>query len=129
LLALEPLPHDAAPGARVHVSIRASNIGKAVWLGRRSPDERGIVSLGWEWRRDGKVLADSEVRRGLHLDVFPGNSTELDASAPAPDAPGRYELAISLAAEVANQTTRSIGPPLTVPVTVTPSSTAPAGAR
>ena len=129
LLALEPLPRDAAPGARVHVSIRASNIGKAVWLGRRSPDERGIVSLGWEWRRDGKVLADSEVRRGLHLDVFPGNSTELDASAPAPDAPGRYELAISLAAEVAKQTTRSIGPPLTVPVMVTPSSTAPAGAR
>jgi hypothetical protein len=129
LLALEPLPHDAAAGARVHVSIRATNIGKAVWLARRSPDEQGMVSLGWEWRQDGKVLADSEVRRGLRLDVFPNNSTELDASAPAPDAPGRYELAISLEAEVGNQTTRSICPPLTIPITVTPSSTASAGVR
>jgi len=43
---------------------------------------------------------------------------ELGASAVAPDAPGRYEPEISLAAEGANQTMRSIGPPVTVPVTV-----------
>ena len=57
-IVLAPLPPDAAPGARVHVSLRATNTGKAVWLTGRSPDERGVVSLGWEWKRDGKVVGD-----------------------------------------------------------------------
>ena len=119
---LNPPAQDTAPGARVHISIRATNTGKAVWLGGRSADERGMVSLGWEWKRDGKVVGDSETRRELHLDVFPGGSMDLDASAIAPDAPGRYELEISLAAEVGSQTSRVIGPPARVPVTVTPVS-------
>jgi hypothetical protein len=124
---LNPSAHDMAPGARVHISIRATNTGKAVWLGGRSADERGMVSLGWEWKRDGKVVGDSEARRELHVDVFPGDSMDLDASAITPDAPGDYELEISLAAEIGSQTSRPIGPPLTVPVTVAPSAAAPGG--
>jgi hypothetical protein len=54
---------------------------------------------------------------------------ELDASAPAPDASGDYEMEISLAAEVTNQTMRTIGLPVTVPVTVAPPAEAPAGVR
>ncbi len=121
LIVLNPPPLDAAPGARVRVSFRATNTGKAVWLTGRSPDERGVVSLRWEWKRDGRVVGDSEARRELHLNVFPGDSMDLEASASAPDAPGRYELEISLVAELRNQSSRSIGPPLTVPVTVGPS--------
>ena len=113
---------DTTPGARVHISIRATNTGRAVWLGGRSADERGMVSLGWEWKSDGKVVGDGEERRELHLDVFPGDSMDLDASALAPDASGHYELEISLATEIGSQTSRPIGPPLTVPVTVTPSA-------
>ena len=128
LVVLQPPPHDVVPNAHVHVSLRAANIGKAVWLGR-SRDDRGMVSLGWEWKRGGKVVADSEVRRELHLNVFPGDSMELDASAPAPDASGDYEMEISLAAEVTNQTMRTIGLPVTVPVTVAPPAEAPAGVR
>ena len=89
---LAPLPIDAAPRARVHVSLRATNTGKAVWLTGRSPDERGAVSLGWKWKRDGRSVGGSEARRELHLSVFPGYSMDLEASAFAPDAPGRYEL-------------------------------------
>lgn len=126
LIVLNPPPTDAAPGARLHVSIRAINTGKAVWLTGHSPDERGVVSLGWEWKRDGKVVADSEARRELHLNVFPGDSMDLEASAFAPDAPGRYALEISLAAGIRGQTWRSIGLPLTVPITVGPSA-APSG--
>ncbi|MGC2303210.1 hypothetical protein, partial [Candidatus Binatus sp.] len=122
LVVLNSPPHDAAPGARVHVSVRATNIGKAVWLGGRSADERGIVSLRWEWKRDGKVVGNGEASRELHLNVFPGDSTDLEASAFAPDAPGRYDLGISLAAEVSNQTSRTIGAPLAVSVTVAPST-------
>jgi len=129
LLALEPLPHDAAPNARVHVLLRATNIGRAVWLARGSPDERGMVSLRWEWKRDGKVLADSEVRRELHLCVFPGDSMDLEASTFAPDAPGRYELEIWLATKIGSQTLRSIGESLTLAIRVAPpersSSSAP----
>jgi hypothetical protein len=44
---------------------------------------------------------------------------ELEAPASAPDAPGLYVLEISLAAEI-GQTFRSIGPRLTIPVTVEP---------
>ena len=122
LVVLNSPPHDAAPGARVHVSVRATNIGKAVWLGGRSADERGIVSLRWEWKRDGKVVGNGEASRELHLNVFPGDSTDLEASAFAPDAPGRYDLGISLGAEVSSQTSRTIGAPLAVSVTVAPST-------
>jgi hypothetical protein len=113
-------PHDAVPGGHVHVSIRATNTGQAAWLTGRSTDERGVVSLGWEWKRDGKVIADSQARRELHLDVFPGETMDLDASAFAPDQPGSYELDISLAVEITDQATRTIGKPLTVPITVAP---------
>ena len=87
-----------------------------------------MVSLGWEWRRDGKVVGDGEARRELHLSVFPGDSMDLEASTFAPDAPGRYELEISLAAEDRSHTSRPIGEPLTVTVTVAPSETSSGGA-
>ena len=123
-IVLNPPPINAAPGARVHVSIRATNTGEAVWLTGRSPAERGVVSLGWEWKRDGKTAGDNETRRELHLNVFPGDSMDLEASAFTPDAPGRYELEISLAAKIRSHTSRSIGLPLTVPITVGPSAAA-----
>jgi hypothetical protein len=128
LVVLKSPPPDAAPGARIHVSVRATNTGKAVWLGGRSADERGIVSLGWEWKRDGKVVASGEARRELHLDVFPGDSMDLEASASAPDAPGLYVIEISLATEISEKS-RSIGPRLTIPITVAPSGEPSGGVR
>ena len=129
VIVLNSPPANAVPGARVRVSIRAANTGKAVWLTGRSLDERGVVGLGWEWKRDGTVVADSGARRELHLNVFPGDSMDLEASTFAPDAPGRYELEISLAAEIRGQASRPIGSPLTVPVTVGPSPARPAARR
>src|SRR5208282_1845438 len=67
----------AVPGAPVRVYLDTANTGKAVWLTGRSPDERGVVSLGCEWRRDGSLVGDSEARRELHLSVFPGDSMDL----------------------------------------------------
>jgi hypothetical protein len=116
-------PHDAVPGGHVHVAIRATNTGKAVWLRGRSADEPGVVSLRWEWKRDGKVVADSEARRELHVDVFPGDSMDLDASAFAPDEPGNYELEVSLVAGMKSETARAIGEPFTVPIVVVTSTT------
>jgi hypothetical protein len=121
-----PFPIDAAPGAPVHVSLRAINNGNAVWLAGRSSDERGAVSLGWKWKRDGQAIADSEARRALHLNVFPGDAMELEASALAPEAPGRYALEISLVTEIAGQTSRPIGLPLTVAITVAAPAQEPA---
>jgi hypothetical protein len=119
---LNPPPLEAAPGARVHISIHATNIGEAVWLTGHSPEERGVVSVGWDWKQDGKVVVESEARRELHLNVFPGESTDFEALAYAPDSPGRYELEVWLAAEINSQTARPIGQPLTVPVMVTASA-------
>lgn len=119
---LNPPTVEAAPGTRVHISIHATNTGKAVWLTGHSPDERGVVSVGWEWKQDGKVVAESEARRELHLNVFPGESTDFEASVYAPDSPGSYQLEICLAAAITGQTARPIGQPLTVRVTVTASA-------
>jgi len=125
---VKPAPPQVAPGAHVHLSLRATNTGNAVWLAGRSAEERGVVSLGWEWKRDGKVLADSAAHSELRLDVFPGDAIDLDASAFAPDQPGRYELELSLAAQMKGQPPRVIGAPLTVPITVTPPAAASGGA-
>ncbi len=117
-IVLDPPRPDAAPGAHVRVALRATNTGKAVWLTGRSPDEPGVVSLGWEWKREGKAVGESEARRELHLNVFPDDSMDVQASALAPDAPGQYELEVSLAAGTGNHAPRTIGLPLTVPITV-----------
>lgn len=117
---VKPAQPEVAPGAHVHLSLRATNTGKAVWLAERSADERGAVSLGWEWKREGTIVADSAARSELRLDVFPGDATDLDASAFAPDQPGHYQLELSLAAETKGQPARVIGTPITVPITVTP---------
>jgi hypothetical protein len=116
------MPLAVAPGAPVHVSMHATNTGKAVWLAGRSGDERGTVSLRWEWKRDRKAVADSKARRELHLDVFPAESIDLEASSTAPDAPGRYQLEISL--NSADGSARRIGAALTVPLIVETSSAA-----
>ena len=123
-----PLSIAAVAGEPVHVPLRATNTGKAIWLTGRSPDERGVVSLGSEWKRDGSQVGDAEARRELHLSVFPGDSMDLEASTLAPDAPGRYELEISLGAEVNHQTLRSIGLPLTISITVAPPAASSNGA-
>ena len=116
---LNPAALEAEPGARVHISIHATNTGKAVWLTGHSPDERGVVSVGWQWKRDGRAIVESETRHELHLDVFPGESTDFEAPVYAPDSPGSYELEIWLAAEIEGQTARTIGQPGRVRVTVT----------
>lgn len=123
-----PTPLVAAPGAPVHVSLHAINVGKAVWLASRSSEENGAVSLGWNWVRGDKAVEEGEARRELHLSVFPGESIDLEASSIAPDAPGRYQLAISLYSTTAADRSRPIGAPLIVPVTIEISGTAP-GAR
>jgi hypothetical protein len=123
-IVLSPPPSDAAPGAHVRVSLRAANTGKAVWLTGHSPDEPGVVSLGWVWKREGKAVGESEARRELHLNVFPDDSMDVQASALAPDAPGQYELEVSLAAGTRSQAIRTIGMPVTVPITVAPAAAA-----
>lgn len=118
----------AQPGAPIHVALHAVNSGNAVWLAARSTDGRGAVSLGWEWKRDGQVLEDSDARRDLHRSMFPGESRDLEASTVAPDATGQYELDISLATATAGGTVRTIGEPLKLPITVAPPEVSPGGA-
>jgi hypothetical protein len=65
-------------------------------------------------------LADSDGHRDLHRDVFPGNSRDMEAAAVAPDAPGQYELDISLSAASGGETLRPVGQPLNLPITVAP---------
>lgn len=115
---LGPPPPNAVPGAHVRLALRTTNTGKAVWLTGRSPDERGVVSLGWVWNRQGKAVGESESRRELHLNVFPDDSMDVQASALAPDAPGQYELEVSLAAGTGSQSLRTIGLPVKFPITV-----------
>ncbi len=113
-----PQPIAVSAGAPVHVPLHAINNGQAVWLAARSTDGRGAVSLGWEWKHDGQVLADSDGHRDLHRDVFPGNSRDMEAATVAPDAPGQYELEISLSAATGGETPRPVGQPLNLPITV-----------
>jgi len=123
-----PISIVVPAGTPVHVALRAINTGNAVWLAARSTDGRGAVGLGWEWKRDGQVLADSDARRELHRSVFPGDSRDLEAATVAPDAPGQYELDISLAASTGNDTFRTVGEPLKLPITVAPPEVSPGGA-
>jgi hypothetical protein len=94
----EPAPAGLSPAGRVHLRLRAENDGEAVWLAwpRRG---RGVVTLGWRWRRDGRDV--QRVPRGAPLpaDVHPGQAHGFQLSIAAPRAPGRYSLELELVAE------------------------------
>jgi hypothetical protein len=87
-----------SPAGRVDLRLRAANDGEAVWLAwpRRG---RGVVTLGWRWRREGRGVR--EIPRGAPLpaDVYPGQSHGFQVSIAAPTAPGRYSLELELVAE------------------------------
>jgi hypothetical protein len=96
---LDALPAPVvSPAGRVHVSLRATNAGEAVWLAwpRRG---RGVVTLGWRWRGEGGEVR--EIARGAPLpaDLHPGESHVFELSIPAPTAPGRYAVELELMAE------------------------------
>ena len=107
------LPTSVAPGGTVSVPIRARNTGRAVWRAGRT-NERGAVSLRWQWQQNGKRVGEMEASRGLHLDVFPGDSIDLEAALGAPDKPGDYVMAIGLMSEGSG----AFGSQLRVAVTV-----------
>jgi hypothetical protein len=110
-----------SPAGRVHVSLRATNAGEAVWLAwpRRG---RGVVTLGWRWRGEGGEVR--EIARGAPLpaDLHPGESHVFELSIPAPTAPGRYAVELELVAEGVGWFSRLGTPParLTVDVPARP---------
>lgn len=92
-----PTP-SVSPAGLVHLGLHATNDGEAVWLAwpRRG---RGVVTLGWRWRRDGRNVL--QVARGapLSADVHPGQSHGFRVSIAAPTVAGRYSLELELVAE------------------------------
>jgi hypothetical protein len=87
-----------APAGRVHVRLRATNEGEAVWLAwpRRG---RGVVTLGWRWRGQGGDVRETARGAPLPLDLHPGQSHGFELSIGAPATPGRYALELELVAE------------------------------
>jgi hypothetical protein len=115
-------PSAVPPAAMVHVRLHASNTGRAVWIADRR-DKRGAVNLRWRWvGADGHPLDTKVGKYGLHLDVFPGESVELDADESAPDQPGHYLLEVSLV-RVGNDGDSQFGSaPLLIPLEVSNSA-------
>ncbi len=112
-------PTTVAPGEPVRVLLNVTNSGRAVWLAEQST-ARGAVSLKWRWvGADGHPLDTKVGDCALHLDVFPGESAELDAVEAAPERPGHYSLEIRLVRSGKDGDTQFGPPPLLIPVEVT----------
>jgi hypothetical protein len=110
-------PSAVGTGENARVRLHVTNTGRAVWLAERS-NSRGTVNLKWRWvGADGHPL-DAKVGKSLlHLDVFPGETIELEAVEFAPEKPGHYSLEISLV-RIGDDGDTQFAPPLLIPVEV-----------
>jgi hypothetical protein len=89
-------PPRVVTEAPVHVTLTATNTGRAIWLA--VTDDRGAVKLNWRWFRDGK-RGGRPGRLALRHDVYPGESYRFEADIEAPPAAGRYLLELGLVSE------------------------------
>jgi hypothetical protein len=94
---LPAAPPTAATGP-FEVRIDARNLGRATWLAR-SPEDRGIVRLGWRWLYDGGEIREGSGRKALKYDVQPGQVYHFSAKIDPPRAPGDYVLELGLVSE------------------------------
>jgi hypothetical protein len=121
-----PPPRTSSPGGWVRLTLRATNVGQAVWLAW--PERaHGVVTLGWRWGRAGEEVR--RVTRGapLRTDVHPGQSRDLRLWIPAPAEPGRYVLTIELAARGLGWFSGRGSPPLVLTVDVPARAAGPPG--
>jgi SAM-dependent methyltransferase len=89
-------PRDAAAGERVVGAITLTNEG---WEGWSSHGERGVfTSYHWLSGKGHIVMFDGE-RTPLPRTIAPGETGEVAITLIAPDAPGKYRLAIDLVRE------------------------------
>jgi hypothetical protein len=89
-------PRDAAAGERVVGAIALTNEGREAWS---SHGERGVfTSYHWLSAKGHIVTFDGE-RTPLPRAIAPGETGEVAITILAPDAPGKYRLAIDLVRE------------------------------
>ncbi len=106
-----------APRSKLDLVVSATNTGKAVWLAHGAHGS-GAVRLKWEWLKNGQALPERTGMEELHLDIFPGETIDLEAADIAPKEPADYELDIGLACGGAGRFSSFGAKPVSVHVTV-----------
>jgi hypothetical protein len=103
----------------VQISVNATNVGRAVWLAKSAHD-KGVVRLGWRWRKGGSSHPTGEGRLPLRFALFPGESYEFRASITPPAEPGAYLLEVGLVSEPVTWFSERGSGPIEVTVNRTP---------
>jgi hypothetical protein len=91
-------PADVVATGVFRTDVVATNTGEAVWLASGKHD-RGVVTLGWRWYRDGRELMELSGRKRIPYDIFPGQSYVFRMTTDPPSRPGVYMLEIGLVSE------------------------------
>jgi hypothetical protein len=95
-------PSYAEPAQRLELGVHALNCSDAVWSATGLPLAAGSlrVAAAYRWYDlQGRSVVDNPERSLLPGDVQPGDSIWLTVRAPAPPAPGTYDLAVTLVQE------------------------------
>ncbi|HEX5720831.1 MAG TPA: hypothetical protein VF179_32045, partial [Thermoanaerobaculia bacterium] len=101
-IAADGAPAAAAPGEELRVPARITNRSDALWSAAGFPMAAGShrVSASYRWfDADGQVVVPEGKRSLLPGDVRPGETVRMVVRAQAPEAPGAYELALTLVQE------------------------------
>ncbi len=115
---LHPPPPLAAEAAGpIHLTLRATNRGEAVWL-VGSPGRRGAVRLAWHWSADGRTIPGGGGEMGLRRHIFPGDSYDFDFTVHPPAQAGTYQLEAGLVSEGVGRLADIGSPPLRASVRV-----------
>lgn len=101
----------------VTLEVTATNTGQAIWLAQTSRD-KGAVSLGWRWLKEGQALAGLSGRAPIRYDIFPGQFYRFQMPIAPPGKPGVYLLELDLVSEHVTWFSEVGTPPLRLTVDV-----------
>jgi len=89
------VPRTMLAGGLQHGLVTVQNLGDRPWPGF-DPVRDGLVGVGYRWRRDDGDTTPGSLITRLGRDLAPGESMRLPFGVVAPQAPGRYELVVTL---------------------------------
>lgn len=96
------VPATAAPGEELRIPVRITNRSDGLWsaMGIAMAAGSHRVSASYRWfDADGRVVVENGDRSLLPGDVRPGETVRMVVRARAPEAPGTYDLALTLVQE------------------------------
>jgi len=94
------IPARFQRGAKQSITVGVKNISEFVWPSRGLADGRFFINVSNAWYdKDDKLVDNTDARKNIPFDLWPGDQCEVPLQITTPDAPGEYILELDMVQE------------------------------